>query len=160
MQVDPLSASDPFAAGSAAAGSADSPWQRAMERASTVVAHAAVLTDGVHDHANVVFPAESYAEKEGTVTHPDGRLQRVRQASARSGSRRPEWQVIAELSLRLGCDLDVRNEKMASQQLFDAVSFYAGLTLEEIGGRGVRWQERPQAGVCALATGERAASAA
>ena len=35
---------------------------------------------------------------------------------------------------------------MASQQLFDAVPFYAGLTLEEIGGKGVRWQERPQAG--------------
>ena len=34
---------------------------------------------------------------------------------------------------------------MASQQLFDAVPFYAGLTLEEIGGRGVRWQERAQA---------------
>jgi NADH-quinone oxidoreductase subunit G len=34
---------------------------------------------------------------------------------------------------------------MASQQLFDAVPFYAGLTLEEIGGKGVRWQERPEA---------------
>jgi NADH-quinone oxidoreductase subunit G len=35
---------------------------------------------------------------------------------------------------------------MASQQLFDAVPFYSGLTLEEIGGKGVRWQERPEAG--------------
>jgi NADH-quinone oxidoreductase subunit G len=34
---------------------------------------------------------------------------------------------------------------MASQQLFDAVPFYAGLTLEEIGGRGVRWQDREAA---------------
>ena len=34
---------------------------------------------------------------------------------------------------------------MASQQLFDAIPFYAGLTLEEIGGRGVRWQEREPA---------------
>ena len=34
---------------------------------------------------------------------------------------------------------------MASQQLFDAVPFYAGLTLEEIGGKGVRWQERDAA---------------
>src|SRR5438445_13877416 len=34
---------------------------------------------------------------------------------------------------------------MASQQLFDAVAFYAGLTLEAIGGRGVRWQERTAA---------------
>ena len=30
--------------------------------------------------------------------------------------------------------------------LFEAVPFYAGLTLEEIGGRGVRWQERDGAG--------------
>ena len=30
-------------------------------------------------------------------------------------------------------------------QLFDSVAFYAGLTLEEIGGRGVRWQERDAA---------------
>ena len=35
---------------------------------------------------------------------------------------------------------------MASRQLFEAVPFYAGLTLEEIGGRGVRWQEREAAG--------------
>ena len=32
-------------------------------------------------HADVVFPAETHAEKEGTVTHPDGRLQRVRPTS-------------------------------------------------------------------------------
>ena len=29
-------------------------------------------------HANIVLPAETHAEKEGTVTHPDGRLQRLR----------------------------------------------------------------------------------
>ena len=29
------------------------------------------------EHADVVFPAEAYAEKEGTVTHPDGRVQRA-----------------------------------------------------------------------------------
>jgi NADH-quinone oxidoreductase subunit G len=53
--------------------------------------------------------------------------------------------VLAELARRLGHDLGVRTAGMASQQLFDAVPFYAGLTLEEIGGKGVRWQERPQA---------------
>ena len=34
---------------------------------------------------------------------------------------------------------------MVSNQLFEAVPFYAGLTLEEIGGRGVRWQDREAA---------------
>jgi len=142
LQVDPLDARDPFGASVA---DADEPsWAQALERASTVVAHATLLTEGLHEHANVIFPAESYAEKEGTVTHPDGRLQRVRQAVARAGSTRAGWQVIAELAERVGFELGVRNEQNASQELFEAVAFYRGLTLEEIGGRGVRWQERPQ----------------
>jgi NADH-quinone oxidoreductase subunit G len=121
-------------------------WERALQRASTVLAHAPFLTESLRAHADVIFPAEAYAEKEGTIVHPDGRLQRLRPAVARPGSVRAGWQVIADLAARIGLDLDVRSGPIASQQLFDAVPFYAGLTLEEIGGKGVRWQERPAAG--------------
>jgi NADH-quinone oxidoreductase subunit G len=110
-----------------------------------VVAHAAFLTDGIREHADVVFPAESYAEKEGTVTHPDGRIQRLRPAVAHRGEIRAEWRLIVELAASLGFDLGVSTGGGASEQLFEAVPFYAGLTLEEIGGKGVRWQDRPQA---------------
>jgi NADH-quinone oxidoreductase subunit G len=120
-------------------------WDAALDRASTVVAHAAFLTDGIREHATVVFPAESHAEKEGTVTHPDGRVQRLRPAIGRPGGVRAEWQVLAELATRLGHDFDLRNGAMCSAALFEAVPFYAGLTLEELGGRGVRWPEREQA---------------
>jgi NADH-quinone oxidoreductase subunit G len=58
---------------------------------------------------------------------------------------RAGWQVLADVALRLGVDLGVATATMASRQLFDAVPFYGGLTLEEIGGRGVRWQEREAA---------------
>ena len=37
----------------------------------------------MREHADVVFPAEAYAEKEGTLTHPDGRVQRLRPAIGR-----------------------------------------------------------------------------
>jgi NADH-quinone oxidoreductase subunit G len=120
-------------------------WAGALERATTVVAHAAFLTDGVREHANVVFPAESYAEKEGTLTHPDGRVQRLRPAIGHPGATRSEWSVIADLARRLDLDLGVLTGAMASAQLFAAVPFYAGLTLEAIGGKGVRWQEREAA---------------
>ncbi len=123
-------------------------WERALERASTVIAHATFLTEGLREHADVVFPAEAYAEKEGTIVHPDGRLQRLRPAVARMGefgSTRAGWQVLVEVASRLGLELDVTTGSMASQQLFDAIPFYAGLTLEEIGGRGVRWRERETA---------------
>ena len=116
-----------------------------MKDASLVVAHASVLTDGIREHASVVFPAESHAEKEGTVVHPDGRIQRLRPAVAKPGESRAEWQVIADVAARVGLDLDVLTGGMASQQLFDAVPQYAGLTLEEIGGKGLRPHERATA---------------
>jgi NADH-quinone oxidoreductase subunit G len=120
-------------------------WERALEQAATIIAHASFPTEGIRAHATVVFPAESYAEKEGTLVHPDGRIQRLRPAVAHPGSIQAGWRVLAELARRLGRDFGVRTAGMASQQLFDAVPFYTGLTLEEIGGKGVRWQERPQA---------------
>ena len=128
-------------------------WDQALARASTVVAHAMFLSDGVREHADVVFPAQAYAEKEGTITHPDGRLQRLRPAVAWPGSTRAEWLVIDELAAGLGLELGIDTATDVSRQLFDAVPFYAGLTLEEIGGRGVRWQERPQASAYGAALG-------
>jgi NADH-quinone oxidoreductase subunit G len=159
LRADPLSDGDPL---SHVRPRSELPlgalWDQALRRASTVVAHAMFLSDGVREHADVVFPAQAYAEKDGTVTHPDGRLQRLRPAVARPGSTRAEWRVIDELAAGLGLELGIDTATGASRQLFDAVPFYAGLTLEEIGGRGVRWQERPQASAygAALVTGERA----
>ena len=150
LQADPLMQARPYARTDAEptddARAERELWERALERASTVVAHATFLSDSLREHANVVFPAQSYAEKEGTIVHPDGRLQRLRPAVARIGQTRAQWQVIAELAGAIGLDLEVLTGTMASQQLFDAVPFYEGLTLEQIGGKGVRWQERDAAG--------------
>ncbi len=68
----------------------------------TVIAHAAFLTDALREQADVVFPAEAYPEKEGTVTHPDGRPQRVRRAVRHLGEIRDERQVLDELANRVG----------------------------------------------------------
>jgi NADH-quinone oxidoreductase subunit G len=120
-------------------------WERAMHRAGLVVAHANVLTEGLREHANVIFPAESHAEKEGTVVHPDGRLQRLRTAIAHPGSVRASWSVIAEIARRAGLDTGVLTAAMAFAQIVQAVPFYRGITLEEIGGRGLRWPGRAEA---------------
>ena len=77
--------------------------------------------------------------------HPDGRLQRLRTAIAHPGEVRAGWSVIAEVAKRAGLDIGVLTRAMAFEQLVEAVPFYAGLTLEEIGGRGVRWPEREAA---------------
>jgi NADH-quinone oxidoreductase subunit G len=116
-------------------------WERALHAAGLVVAHASVLTEGLAEHANVIFPADSYAEKEGTVVHPDGRLQRLRTAIAHPGSVRAGWSVIAEIGRLAGLDTGVLTSPMAFAQLVQAVPFYRGISLEAIAGRGVRWPE-------------------
>jgi NADH-quinone oxidoreductase subunit G len=95
--------------------------------------------------ADIVIPAETYPEKEGTVTHPDGRLQRLRPAIPHPGEVRPVWQALAELAARLGDETGIGSPRDALAVLAAAAPFYAGLTPEEIGGRGIRWQEREPA---------------
>src|SRR3954447_15288983 len=90
-------------------------WERALDTAAGVVAFSNFLTPGLEEHANVVFPAESYAEKEGTVTHPDGRIQRVRQGIAHPGEVLRGWSVLAELCARL----DQPVNALSSPQVFD-----------------------------------------
>ena len=65
------------------------PGSSALDRATAVVAFADFGPEDCEEHATVVFPAELYAEKEGTVTHPDGRIQRVRQAIGAPGRDAP-----------------------------------------------------------------------
>ena len=122
-------------------------WKRALEAATFVVAFADFESETVTEHADVVFPAESYAEREGTVTHADGRLQRVRQSIAHPGEVRPVWSVLAELGARLGAPADppFLTSPMVTRAITEAVPFLAGLTLEELGGKGKRWQERDAA---------------
>jgi NADH-quinone oxidoreductase subunit G len=117
-------------------------WERALHSATVVVAHASVLTEGLREHATVIFPAESYAEKDGTVTHPDGRIQRLRVAIAHPGEVRSGWSVLAELARRCGMDLTLAHGRDAYEHMAAGVPLYAGLTQEDIGGRGLRWSER------------------
>jgi NADH-quinone oxidoreductase subunit G len=126
-------------------------WNRALSTAQAVIAVDNVLTDTVREHADVVFPGEAYPEKEGTLTNVDGRVQRLRSAISRPKARsgllgtgvRPIWQVIVDVAQACGTDLRVLSGPIASAQLFAAVPFYEGLTLDGIGGRGIRWPETP-----------------
>jgi NADH-quinone oxidoreductase subunit G len=116
-----------------------------LESAAAVVAFAQFRTEALDAEADVVFPAQVYAEKEGTVTHPDGRIQRVRQAIGHPGDNRPAWNTLVELCERLGAGTGAESLPAVTALVAEAVPFYAGLTLDEIGGDGVRWQERDAA---------------
>src|SRR5262249_26263519 len=115
-------------------------WKSALAAADHVIAFSTFET-ATTAMADVVLPLETHAEKDGTVSHPDGRLQRVRPSASRPGNIRPNWGVLAELSLTLGHDTGVSSQPSAFAALVDGVPFYAGISDTDIGGRGIRWQD-------------------
>jgi NADH-quinone oxidoreductase subunit G len=115
-------------------------WEAAITAADFVVCFS-MHENATSAKADVLFPLETHAEKDGTVTHPDGRLQRVRPSASRPGDIRPNIQVLAELSSSLGHATGITSQPTAFDALIQAVPFYADITDAKIGGRGIRWQE-------------------
>jgi NADH-quinone oxidoreductase subunit G len=119
-------------------------WEEALTAADFVVSFS------MHENAttaksDVVLPLETHAEKDGTVTHPDGRLQRVRPSASRPEQVRSNITVLSELAANLGLSPGIDSQPTAFKALTSAVSFYNGIEDSDIGGRGIRWQDTPSA---------------
>jgi NADH-quinone oxidoreductase subunit G len=116
-------------------------WKRALQAADFVLAFA-MFEDASAANADVILPLQSHAEKEGTVTHPDGRLQRLRPNVMDPGQLRPGWEVLCELSAALEHETGLGSGPEVLAAIADEAPIYGGISEEEIGGRGIRWQER------------------
>ena len=75
--------------------------RQAIEAAEFVVVQELFLTETAK-LADVVLPAASFAEKDGTFVNIEGREQKIKQALQPRGDSRPDWRILADLMGRLG----------------------------------------------------------
>jgi NADH-quinone oxidoreductase subunit G len=120
-------------------------WSAALAAAELVVS-VSMFEDESTKFADIVLPLESHVEKEGTVTHPDGRIQRIRRGIEVPATMRPGWRWLLELNAALDNELTPDSQPEVFDALAASVGLYQGLTLDSIGGLGARWQEGPSAG--------------
>jgi len=66
-----------------------------------------ILPNRTTDYAHVILPAASFAEKDGTFTNSDRRVQRVRRALPLAGQSRLDWQIICDLARRMETELGI-----------------------------------------------------
>ena len=90
--------------------------------------------------AHVVLPSATFAEKEGTFTNTERRVQRVRQVIEPLGDARPDWWIVCQVAQRLGakgfgfsCAEEIFAEMAA------LTPSYAGITYQRLEDGGLQW---------------------
>ncbi len=75
--------------------------RRALERAELVVVQEAFATTATCAYADLLLPATTWGEKEGTVTNSERRISRVRAAVVAPGEARQDWAIAVDFARRL-----------------------------------------------------------
>ncbi len=83
--------------------------------------------------ADVVLPAQSLAEREGTFTNAERRVQLFRQAIHPYAEARPDWMIVQEIALQMGARWSYRSAAELTNEIAEHVPLYAGLTYERLG---------------------------
>lgn len=81
--------------------------------------------------AHVVLPAASFAEKEGTFTNFEGRVQRVRRVIEPLGESLPDWQIILKLANAMGYAMSYAYPYQIMEEIQELVPLYEGISYKE-----------------------------
>ena len=89
--------------------------------------------------ADVVLPACAFAEKEGTFTNTERRVQRVRKALEPPGEARADWEIICGISSRMGYPMTYASAQEIFEEIRTVTPSYAGITYDRLEKEGLQW---------------------
>lgn len=89
--------------------------------------------------ADVVFPVASFAEKDGTFTNTERRVQLLRPAVPPPGEARPDWEVVCDLSTAMGYPMNYDSTADIMAEIASLVPTYAGTLHGRLGNGGLQW---------------------
>jgi formate dehydrogenase alpha subunit len=89
--------------------------------------------------ADVVLPATCFAEKNGTFTNSERRVQRVRKALEAPGEARPDWQIICDVSTAMGYPMQYDDASEVFDEMAGLTPSYGGMSFERIDDVGLQW---------------------
>lgn len=89
--------------------------------------------------ADVVLPSYCWAEKDGTFSNTERRVQRVRKAVEAPEGPRQDWEIICDIARRMGYDMQYENSQAVYQEICAVTPSYRGITWERIDKVGIHW---------------------
>ncbi|MCK4221924.1 MAG: molybdopterin-dependent oxidoreductase, partial [Dehalococcoidia bacterium] len=92
------------------------------------------------EFAHVVLPAASFAEKDGTFTNTERRVQRVRKAIEPIGNSKPDWWIICQIAKRLGATgFDYSHAFDIAEEIRSLTPSYGGISYQRLECGGLQW---------------------
>ncbi len=93
----------------------------------------------IGSQAHVVLPGASFAEKDGTFTSMERRVQRVRKAISPQGDSRPDWEIICALSSKMGFPMNYQEPSQVMGEISDLVKIYSHINYSDLEMGGIQW---------------------
>jgi predicted molibdopterin-dependent oxidoreductase YjgC len=90
-------------------------------------------------YADVVLPAASFAEKDGTFTNSERKVQRVRKAVESPGDVKEDRKIISELANKMGYPMDYPDAESVFNELAGVTPSYSGISYDRINETGIPW---------------------
>ena len=112
--------------------------KKCLENVGFLVVQDIFLTETAR-MAHVVFPSTSFAEKEGTFTNTERKVQRVRKAVEPPGEAREDWRIISDLSGRLGYPMNYQSAQAIMAEIAEVTPSYCGINYERLKKEGIHW---------------------
>lgn len=113
--------------------------ERAIANLELLIVQDLFLTETAQ-MADVVLPAASFAEKDGTFTNTERRVQRVHKAIEPVGDSRPDWMIIRDVAKNMGAKgFDFESPEQILEEIRAVTPSYGGITYERLEPVGLQW---------------------
>jgi len=89
--------------------------------------------------ADVVLPSRCFAEKDGTFSNSERRVQRIRKAVEPPGEARYDWEITAGIAAKMGYAMEYDDSEAIFEEIRKVTPSYAGITFGRIEQDGLQW---------------------
>jgi len=112
--------------------------RKALEMVDFLVVQDIFLSETAQ-YADVVLPSFCFAEKDGTFTNTERRVQRVRKAVTPPAGARNDWEIVCDVSTKLGYPMSYDSAGQIMDEIASVTPIYGGISFDRIDSVGLQW---------------------
>ncbi|MHC4159120.1 MAG: formate dehydrogenase subunit alpha, partial [Planctomycetota bacterium] len=112
--------------------------RKSLEKVDFLVSQDIFLSETA-EYADVVLPSVCFAEKDGTFTNTERRIQRVRKAITPPAQARSDWEIICDVATKMGYPMVYGGADEILDEIATVTPIYGGMSFERIDSVGLQW---------------------